>query len=708
MFVEHPLIKPQKIEARLYQESIFSSASEKNTLVVLPTGLGKTAIALLLAAKRLSLGRIIMLAPTKPLVTQHTKTFQDNLCAEVCEISGTIPVEKRKELWLSKVICATPQVLFNDLMRAVDISDVSLIIFDEAHRAVGNYAYGFIAETYMKKAKNPLILGLTASPGSEKEKIQEVCRNLFIENIEAREHHDPDVVSYVKPVQIEWQKVELPPELNEIRDLLRECLREPVRELKKEGVMLSSNLNFIKKRDLLMIQAKAHREQKYQAISHAASAIKVLHALELIETQGVKALVKYLDKLRRDDSKAAKRVLDTYYFAKILEKLKVVLGKDIEHPKLALLKQLVTRRCIVFSHYQEQARLLVEILRSEGHKAELLVGRTGMTQKKQKEIVEKFRSGETEILVATSVGEEGLDIPVVDLVIFYEPVPSAIRSIQRKGRTARHSAGKVIILVTKGTRDEAYLYISEHKERNMMQNLKDAKPTQRTLGAFDEEHGKTTVLVDSREAGSEVIAELGKLVEVRLVQLPVADYVCSDRVAVERKTDSDFVNSIIDKRLFEQLINLKEHYETPILLIEGTNLYSQRSVHPNAIRGAMAAAAVDLKLPIIFSSGPRDTAEIIAMIARREQEEKKRYPALVNKRKAATIPDRQLRLVANLPSVGDLLAVRLLEQFGSPEKIFTAPEAELSKVEKIGKVKAETIRKILTSKWGSNDSEQTG
>lgn len=432
MYVEHPLIFPEKIESRLYQERILATAVKGNTLVVLPTGLGKTAIAVLLAAQRLSKGRIILLAPTKPLVQQHAKTIESTLKAQVAEISGEIPIDKRRPMWKTQVICSTPQTLRNDLFRGADISDVSLIIFDEAHRAVGNYAYGFIAGEYMKTSKTPLILGLTASPGSEKQKVQEICKKLFIENIEFREHDDADVIDYVKPVEIEWKKIELPPEIIEIRDTINEMLREPLAELKRSGYLYTADLRKVNKRILLKIQVDAQRKKDFNSIKNSATALKIMHALELTETQGIKVLLEYVQKLQADNSKSAQELLKTYHFYKLLEKLKIVVGRNIEHPKKTELLKIVTRRCIIFTNYKSQAHQIVNLLKENGYKADLLIGRTGMSQKKQKETVEQFRQGETEILVATSVGEEGLDIPSVDLVIFYEPVPSAIRTIQRR------------------------------------------------------------------------------------------------------------------------------------------------------------------------------------------------------------------------------------------------------------------------------------
>lgn len=133
-------------------------------------------------------------------------------------------------------------------------------------------------------------------------------------------------------------------------------------------------------------------------------------------------------------------------------------------------------KIIIFAQFRETVRIISELLNGlEGINADNFVGQaikqhdkgktTGLKQKEQKAMIEKFRTGEINILVATSIAEEGLDIPEVDEVIFYEPIPSAIRSIQRRGRTARLSKGSLKILITKNTRDQINHYSSYHKEK---------------------------------------------------------------------------------------------------------------------------------------------------------------------------------------------------------------------------------------------------
>ncbi|MBI4141482.1 DEAD/DEAH box helicase, partial [Candidatus Woesearchaeota archaeon] len=209
---------------RLYQETILSTCVQKNTLVVLPTGLGKTGIALLMTAQRLKnypTSKILFLAPTKPLAEQHLQTFKQNLEInddKLVLFTGEVPPEKRAILWKNaQIVFSTPQGLENDVINnAVNLSEVSLLIFDEAHRATGDYAYVFLAKQYNKKANNPRILALTASPGSDLQTIEDVCKNLHIEDVEIRTEEDPDVQPYVQEMEINTRKVELPEDFRHI------------------------------------------------------------------------------------------------------------------------------------------------------------------------------------------------------------------------------------------------------------------------------------------------------------------------------------------------------------------------------------------------------------------------------------------------------------------------------------------------------------
>jgi len=733
-FVCHPLIKEKTIERRSYQIAIAATALMHNTLVILPTGLGKTVIALLVIASRLHNkdGKALILAPTKPLVEQHAEFFRKTLNippTQIVALSGEIPPEKRESLWRrARVIVSTPQVIENDLITGrISLEDVIHITFDEAHRAVGNYSYVFIAKTYFKQAKDPLVLAITASPGSDIERIKEVIENLGIEEIEIRTEYDPDVRPYVHEKKIEWIKVEMPKELEEVRDAFNKCLEVRFKKLETLGVKVSKNTS---KKELLALQEYLQAEASetkdpklFEALSILAEILKIHHAVELIETQGLDALKHYLKRLvieakSKGGSKASKSIIIDATFKKaVLKALKC----KVDNPKLNKLKEIVQdqlkkkpdSRIIVFTNFRDTADTIAKELQNIGIKATRFVGQAnrgddkGMKQKEQIEILEKFKQGLINVLVATSVGEEGLDIPETDLVVFYEAVPSEIRAIQRRGRTGRGREGRVVVLITKGTRDEAYYWASVMKERMMYEKIYELKNQlrgqllkQRQLPEF----GKAGVViyVDSREMKSEVSKKLfEKGAIVKMQNLDVGDYVLSDRVAVERKTVDDFVDSIIKRTLFDQLLRLRRTYAKPILIIEGNGLYKRLS--PNAVRGALVAIAVDFGIPIIQTANAEETAEILIAIAKREQEGKDRTVSPHVGKTKLTLKEQMEYVVSAISNIGPVLARNLLEHFQTIERIATASESELMKVPKIGKKIARKIRILMTTPYNEAD-----
>jgi len=491
VFVTHELLRRGAVEERAYQVNIARACLERSTLVVLPTGMGKTVIAAMVIADVLRQrgGRILFLAPTKPLVEQHAASMRNVLVVDRITLftgEATAP-EDRELLWReNKIIVSTPQVIRNDLRaERISLDDVSLIVFDEAHRAVGDYAYVDVAAAY-KDVPGRLVLGMTASPGSSAEKILEVCGNLGISAVEIRTEYDPDVVPYQHDLQIEGIKVEAPDVSKEIRKLLQTVVDEQVARLKKLGFLVGKAK--VTRKDLLAVgnEARARLDsgvkdgRLYGAMTAQAIAMKADHAIELAETQGLGSLRLYFGNMEKDPK--TKADVQFLKHAKVQEAIQLAEATEVEHPKLAktgwiVRKQFMEKpdsKIIVFAHYRQTAdRITQDLARIPSVRPMRFVGQAsrgediGLSQKEQVDILEKFRAGDVNVLVATSIGEEGLDIPQVDLVVFYEPVPSEIRTIQRRGRTGRSAAGRVIMLVTKDTRDEAYLYSARRKERKM-------------------------------------------------------------------------------------------------------------------------------------------------------------------------------------------------------------------------------------------------
>ncbi len=459
------------IVPREYQKNIVNSILNRgNTLVILPTGLGKTLIGLMLIDRLKDRGQVLFMAPTRPLVEQHYNTILKHLDVnpnDVVVITGTIPKKKRQHLWEKRIIVATPQTVKNDLESGVFTLDgFSLCIIDEAHRAIGNYAYTYVASECLKN--DVLILGLTASPGGDVERIKKILDTLGITNIEYRSRYDPDVKPYVKELKIRWVPVELEGEYLHAVKLLQGIVKKYIKLFRDWGFPI----RYPSKKELVMIKQRIDKytgNAKYTIISHYTTLFHLVHLQELLETQGVKPFLTYLAHLNNENtSKGVKRILRSKEINQIVSLLK---GK--EHPKLNKLLEIVQERkgekIIIFVQYRDRLMDIVDILKKKGFRVQPFVGqRKGFTQEDQKRIIKEFRDGKFDILVATSIGEEGLDIPSVDTVIFYEPIPSEIRSIQRRGRAGRSKSGDVIILITKGTQDEAYYWSAIRREKKML------------------------------------------------------------------------------------------------------------------------------------------------------------------------------------------------------------------------------------------------
>ena len=721
---------------RLYQETILATCAGKNTLVVLPTGLGKTNIFLMLAALRLRSypnSKILFIGPTRPLIDQYLAVFQKHFQMppeKMAVFTGFVAPEKRAELWKGcQIIFSTPQGLENDILSGkLDLSEVSLLGVDEAHRAVKDYAYVWIAKQYNKTAKYPRIIGLTASPGSDIETIDEVCRNLFIEEIEVRNLDDPDVKPYVKEIELEWVKVVLPERFTEVRKYLIDCVESKLKDIGREYPSAAK----MSKKDLLQLQATLHAQlargekdfETLKAVSLLAEAMKVQHALELLETQGITALHKYFEKLFSESAtsktKAVKNLVRDLNFRTAMVKTDKLFSEDIEHPKMRELAKIIERealaspsvKIIVFTQFRDSATKISEELAKikdvlpKVFVGQMKKGETGMSQKVQKQVLDDFREGKFNVLISTSIGEEGLDVPRVDLVIFYEPIPSAIRFIQRRGRTGRQEKGRVIVLVTRNTRDEAYSWSASRKEKKMYslletvrKRLVKAPRAQPSLSSYVKEG--LVIITDYREQKNNAVKELIDLgIEVKIEKLEVADFLCSSSVGVEFKTSEDFVNSIIDGRLLSQAADLKRSFAKPLLIIESPNeVFSMRNVHPNAIRGALAAIAVDFGIPILQTHSSKETAAMLQAIAKREQSRESADFEIRAERKPLTLQEQQEFIISSLPGIGISLAKPLLSEFGSVKGVINASGEELQKVPLIGEKKSEEIKRVVDGKY---------
>ncbi|MHB9287438.1 DEAD/DEAH box helicase [Halobacteriales archaeon Cl-PHB] len=810
--VDHPLVTPGLLEARTYQTDLADAALSGHSLVCLPTGLGKTAVSLLVTAERLHAvgGTALLLAPTKPLVTQHADFYREALQIpddDIVVFTGEVSPDDRAALWDdARVVIATPQVVENDLVgNRISLAAVTHCTFDECHRATGDYAYNYIAERYHEDADEPLVTGMSASPGGDEEAIREVCENLGISNVEVMTEDDADVAAHTHDTDVDWERVELPETVAEIRDALQDVIRDRMEALKDLGVTNSTDPS-VSEREIQRIQREVRKlmnndqSEGYQGMSMLAEVRKLRTAVTYAETQSVEALRRYLDRQKEaarssGASKADQRMVSE---PKVRRAVRLARDYDDIHPKFRRARMLIAEtlgiqdgeRVIVFTESRDTAETLTEFL-ADHFEARKFVGQSdtegseGMTQTEQQDVLDRFRSGEFEVLVSTSVAEEGLDVPEVDLVLFYEPVPTAIRSIQRKGRTGRQTEGRVVVLMAEDTRDEAYFWKSRQDEKRMEDELRslkeisgtleaelgqadldayegtggdadageepspasgdgdgatgeDASDGQTGLDAFEsdddaaadegtesdihegtdvdgEDHRDGVVaaagtddegveiVIDQRELDSSIARDLSTRegVTTRLETLQVGDYVPSDRVVVERKTVSDFLDTLTggDRSLFEQVGDDARHYARPVVILEGEGLYEQRNVHPKAIQGALASLTVDFGASILRTADEAETADLLEVIATREQEAADREVSVHGEKQSKSLQEQQEYVVASVAEVGPVTARTLLAHFGSVEAVMTAEEDDLLAVDGIGPVTADRLREVIGSPY---------
>ncbi|MBT5274775.1 DEAD/DEAH box helicase [Candidatus Woesearchaeota archaeon] len=480
------LFLKNKLKLRNYQEQILGKIVGKNSFVVLPTGAGKTIIAIALAALNIDKGKILIMAPTKPLTVQHEKSFKEYFQPEekIIHLTGAIPPIRRKELWkTSKIICATPQTIESDLIkRYFKPEDISLVVFDEAHRAVGEYAYVWLAKQFGKTSQ---ILALSASPASDKERLELIKENLKIDNFELLSEENPQLKKYLKEKKIERVMIDLPEEYKKIKAFLQKLLRKHVTILHSRQALKSKEIEDLRKLELLKAQRALFAQtekgpETYFIVSELTVLIKLLHLIETLETQSLKTFIAAMDKIEKDSksTKASKKILDDWDFKRARISAQNIVEEGIEHPKIGKILELTKKddeKIIIFSQLRKTVEIITEQINlNTRSRAKAFVGqKEGMTQKKQIETLEKFKDGEFNVLVATSVSEEGLHIENADIGIFFEPVPSALRTIQRRGRIGRINIGKVYMLITRDTIDEKYYWVSYHKERRMKELLEN-------------------------------------------------------------------------------------------------------------------------------------------------------------------------------------------------------------------------------------------
>jgi len=490
--VSHDMLNDGIVEARAYQLEAVDEALNSSMLLVMPTAAGKTAVIWMMISEKLSGGgKAIMIAPTVGLVEQHIRSLREvlNLDDEIVSVTGQIPPAKRIEKWNgARLVVATPKVVVNDASNGVvDLSDFSVLVVDEAHHCTGDHAMAQVCDKYISENLDPHVLGVTASPGHRPETVREICSRTGALRIHIRNSGEEMLSGYLSELEVREITVTVPEEMIRLSEPFKIWQQGIVdRERRLGRYVMPGMINFSGLSNA-MDRAKSAigrgEASGYQSVSQIAVAMRLHHLINCLMSQGVSASREYLDRLEDEESGSKKTVRDFLRDIRIRELRTNLAEMDEIHSKIGAVRRMVRERIkrdsksriIVFANYRDTIASLETSLKGlKGIIPIRFVGqssrgsRKGLSGREQVRRLDEFRKGNANVLLATSIGEEGLDIPSADLVIFYEPVSSEIRTIQRRGRTGRKRLGEVIVLIAEGTRDEGAKAAALRREENML------------------------------------------------------------------------------------------------------------------------------------------------------------------------------------------------------------------------------------------------
>ncbi|KAL4797472.1 hypothetical protein BDV19DRAFT_46323 [Aspergillus venezuelensis] len=508
-------------KTRDYQFNITQKGLFHNLLVALPTGLGKTFIAATVMLNWLRWtkdAQIIFVAPTKPLVAQ-----QISACLQIAGIprsqttmlTGEAPPGVRAEEWKTKrVFFMTPQTLTNDLKSGIaDPKRIVLLVVDEAHRATGGYAYVEVVKFLRRFNQSFRVLALTATPGSTVESVQAVVDGLDIARVEIRTEQSLDIREYVHARNTDIQTFQNNDEMVLCMDLLSSTLQPLVDQLRNlnafwgRDAMSLTPFGLTKARQQWMVSdagRNAHFGLKNKVNAIFTVLASMAHGIDLLKYHGITPLYRHLIHFQsntdgKKGGKYQRQIVGDEHFKKLMNYLRpwTTNPEFIGHPKLEYLKQVVLNhfmdagegahaatgenqtatRVMIFVHFRDSAEEVTRVLKRYEPmiRPHVFVGQSsakgseGMGQKTQLDIVQKFKKGTYNTIVATSIGEEGLDIGEVDLIVCYDSSASPIRMLQRMGRTGRKRAGNIVLLLMQGKEEENYLKAKDNYEK--MQQL---------------------------------------------------------------------------------------------------------------------------------------------------------------------------------------------------------------------------------------------
>ena len=484
---------------RDYQFNIVQRGLFNNLLVALPTGLGKTFIAATIMLnwfRWTTEAQIVFVAPTKPLVSQQVEAcFNIAGIPRSCTtmLTGGVPPALRAEEWKSKrVFFMTPQTLLNDFKQGyADPKKLVLLVVDEAHRATGAYAYVECVSLLRRFNESFRVLALTATPGADVKAVQKVIDGLDISRVEIRTENSMDICSYVHQRSIAKHVFQNSEEMTMCTELYSQALQPLVNTLSGLNAYWSKDPRDLtpfgcqqaKKKYFLDAGRNANQGAKAMVNTIFSILASISQGMELLKYHGIGPFYVKMKEFKHDSekgkSKYKKQILDSDAFKKLMVRLQgwVADEKFIGHPKLDFLQRVILdhfanagngenvegappsqTRIMVFAHFRDSAEEISRILKRQQPmiRPRVFVGQStgknseGMSQKEQLEVIEQFKKGTFNTLIATSIGEEGLDIGEVDLIICYDSKASPIRMLQRMGRTGRKRQGKIVMLQMEG------------------------------------------------------------------------------------------------------------------------------------------------------------------------------------------------------------------------------------------------------------------
>lgn len=493
---------------RDYQFSIVSSGLFHNLLVALPTGLGKTFIAATIMLNFLRWttdAQVVFVAPTKPLVAQQIEAclgIAGIHRSQTTMLTGEVDPGTRAEEWKTKrVFFMTPQTMINDLKTGYcDAKNIVLLVVDEAHRATGAYAYVEIVKFIRRFNQSFRVLALTATPGATVEAVQSVIDGLEISHVEIRMESSIDIQPFVHTRKVEKVQVKDNKDLLVVKDLFSKAVEPVMKKLNEQNAYWSKDpLNISQ----YGIQQSRNRWLKSDAGKNASSALKGMviaifvalgslgQAIDMLKYHGIRPFYRILlDYKKEATTKWMKEIANHAQFDKLMKLLQQWTAKPdyLGHPKLERLRQYVLNhfldagegggdasqtKVMVFAHWRDSAEDIVRVLKlSEPMiRPHVFVGQAAsknsaaMDQRRQEQVVKEFKAGKYNTLVATSIGEEGLDIGEVDLIVCYDQKASPIRMLQRMGRTGRKRQGKILLLQMEGKEESDALLAKDAYEK---------------------------------------------------------------------------------------------------------------------------------------------------------------------------------------------------------------------------------------------------